>query len=115
MPGKKHVVGADGEVSILDLTPADESLFQDMEQQHLQEVAARNAENTRLETFANDATRIEFLDRLKAATAAEIEAFVRGRLNADGVTDLASQKEFNRRVENALAAMLKLLVKSVRD
>jgi hypothetical protein len=69
----------------------------------------------RADAFKVDPARIEFLDYLRNKTCNEIEAFVRTRLNADGVTNLASAILFCKRVETAFVQVAKALAKNIGD
>lgn len=64
------------------------------------------AEQTRAGAFSNAPSRREVLAALKSATPEQIEAYVRNRLNADAVTDLASARAFCKRTETAIASIL---------
>lgn len=69
----------------------------------------KDADELRLEAFAADSLRIEFVTILKNGNPTEIENFVRARLNADGVTNLASAIAFCKRVETGFVALMKAL------
>jgi hypothetical protein len=78
------------------------------------EQAAEDVETARQQTIVADASRAELLTKLKTSSPAEIEAFVRGKINADGVTDLASARACFKRVEIAIATLTKLAAFTAR-
>lgn len=69
----------------------------------------------RADAFITDPSRIEFRDKLRDKSPNEIEAFIRTRLNADGVTNLASQILFDKRVETAIVQIAKTLARNIGD
>jgi hypothetical protein len=107
----KLVVGPGGQKTYVELTPEEEAQRVIDEQKHLENVAAREVEDTRIATFTDDTDRQEFLANLATMTAAEIKTFVRTRIDATGVSDLASAKACMVRLETAVAILLTMLVK----
>lgn len=107
----KCVIGPDGRQTYVELTPEEEAQRLADEQEHLERKAAREAEDTRLSTYTADTDRQEFLDKLKTMTAAEIKTFMRSRIDAAGVSDLASAKACMARLETAVAILLTLMIK----
>lgn len=72
------------------------------------------AEQVRAGTFTADATRVEWLNALRTSTLAQIDTFVRGKINQAGVTDLASAKACLGRVETALVIIAKLIALDIK-
>ena len=70
---------------------------------------AEAAEEVRTNAIIADASRAEFLDALKTKTAAQIETFVRNKIDAGAVTNLATAQACLARIETALVVLLKLV------
>jgi hypothetical protein len=104
----KYVV-KNGAGSYVDTTPEEDAQAVVDEQKGAELSAARQAEATRQNTFSNDAGRQEFLDELKTKTAAEIETFVRNRVDASSVNDVASAQACLGRTETAIVRIMQLL------
>ncbi len=83
----KLVVGADGVATTVPLSDADlaQQTIDDANFSSASVAAAE--EKTRTDTFRTDADRVDVLNRLKTATAAQIRQYVN-----NNVTDLASAK-----------------------
>jgi hypothetical protein len=102
--GKKCVVGADGTAAAVDLTAAevtqrnaDDAAFQGG-------LTAETTENTRLATFTTDADYTDLLDRLKTATAAQIDTWVDAN-----VSNIAQARAVFKKIIKVMALMAKKL------
>lgn len=76
---------------------------------------APTAGQIRKEAYVADTSRAEWIDQLKTATPEQIETFVRNKVNADGVTDLASAKACLKRIETGMVTVMKLLALLVKE
>ncbi len=89
--------------------------FADYWQRRLDQEAAAISAGNLAAAFLGDITRQEFVSHLRADTPAQIETFVRGRLNVDGVTDLASAKLCLKRMETGFVTIMKVLALIARQ
>ena len=112
--GGKVIVHGDGTVEVLPLTPEDIAQQQADADAAAAVQAVRDAAETRATTFITDPDRTDFLNQLKTATLAQIEAFMRGKINADGVTNLATAQTCLKRIETALVILMKLIALDAR-
>jgi hypothetical protein len=111
----KLVIGADGAATEIELTPGEEAQrVIDADDAAAKQVII-DAERARVGTYTEDTSRQEFLAQLKTATAEQIETFVRNRLNADGVTSLATAQQFCKRAETGFVTLMKLMALVVRS
>lgn len=69
----------------------------------------------RAAVFAADTTRTEWLTTLETATPDQIDAFVRGKVNADAVSNLATATACLKRIESGMVIIMKLLALSIRQ
>ncbi len=78
------------------------------------DLLAPTAEEQRQSTIRTDSTRAEWLTQLKTASNAQIETFVRSKINADAVTSLATAQTCLKRIETALVLVAKLIALDAR-
>jgi len=104
----KYISDAQGEREV-ELTPEEEAELAAFAVIAAQQKAERDAAIAREESFVADTTRQEFITALKTATPAEIDNFVRTKLNADAVTSLATAQTFCKRTETAFVQVMKVL------
>ena len=102
--GKKCVVGGDGTTAAVDLTTTEVI-------QRSSEATAFNAEqvviateNTRLSTFTTDADYTDLLDRLKTATAAQIDTWIDAN-----VSNITQARAVFKKIIKVMALMAKKL------
>jgi hypothetical protein len=72
-------------------------------------------EQLRTANFVGDTLRQEIVAVLRDGTPAQIEAFVRTKINADAVTNLATAIAFAKRTETAFVQLAKALALIVRQ
>ena len=76
---------------------------------------AEAAEATRVTTIKADASRAEMLAKLKTATLAEVEAYVRSKIAAGEVTTNAQAIACLKRVETAIVTLYKIVALDARS
>jgi hypothetical protein len=74
-----------------------------------------HSERLRVESIKNQADRQTYIDELKTRTADEIENFIRTRVDADSVTDVASAKDCMKRIETGMVRLLQLMAFIVKE
>ncbi len=72
-----------------------------------------SAARQRVLSIIADADRVALLDKLKNATLAEIETYVRNQINADAAVDLASARSCLKRIETAIVILAKAVALAV--
>lgn len=72
-------------------------------------------EESRALFFQAETDRTELISLLKTATPAQIETFIRNRLNANAVTNLATATQFCKRVETAFVQLVKALALRIQN
>ena len=77
--------------------------------------AAAVTNDARKAAIVADSTRVDILNRMKTQTNAEIEAWLRGWLDADGVTNLATAITFCKRVETSIVTIVKAISLDIRN
>lgn len=73
------------------------------------------ADETRRDAYLADAQRADIMTHLRTDNLAQIEAYVRGQVNADAVNNLATAQAAIKRIETALVILFKSLALSIRD
>ncbi len=74
-----------------------------------------SAQQARDASYVADTTRSEWIERLKNASLADIETFVRGKINADAAVDLATARACLKRIETAFVIMMKVLAPRINQ
>jgi len=77
--------------------------------------AIQAAQPARIDSFVTDGVRAELVALLKTGTPLEIETYVRGKINADAVTNLATAITFAKRTETALVQVAKAISLIVKN
>lgn len=96
--GKRAVIGADGQVSAVDLTEEEVAQRATDQAAHESRRLAREQRAAREATFLADADRLDLLDRLRTATASQIDAFV-----DNNIADLADVRRMLKRIIKIVA------------
>lgn len=77
--------------------------------------AAQVAEKARQAEINAEPSRVELLDKLTSATGAQIETFVRNKIDADSATDLAAAKVVLKKIETAIVNLTLLVATDNRE
>ena len=78
--GGNVIIGADGTVTVVPLTPEDIAQRQSDQADGDAKRAVRAARDARLDTFRADPDRADWLTQLQTATLPQVEAYVRGKV-----------------------------------
>ena len=99
----------------VDLTPEEEAQRVQDEADAAVAQAKAEAEQDRLDTFKQVSDREAFVIELTTRTATEVESFVRSRVDADSVTDVASAKACMKRIETGMVRLLQLMAYVIKE